>query len=96
MKNWRKPRAPARFSVTMRTDGEAHRVVIVNVHEDGAGIYGVPHLEPGTAVDLTFLHHSIPALIMWRHRYTAGVKFDTPISDKMVARIRRLSRSQAA
>lgn len=96
MTNWRKKRAPTRFSVTLRSGGASHRVVIVNIHDEGAGLYGVPHLPPGSLVNLTFQHHAIPATIMWRERYTAGVKFDTPITLKMLATIRRLTGARAA
>lgn len=90
MQHWRKNRAPTRYSVTLLVGQTPHRVTIINVNEDGAGLQGLPPLARGVPVTVQFLHHRIPAKVAWCQKAAGGVTFQTRLGAPMLGTLRRL------
>ncbi|WP_299676836.1 PilZ domain-containing protein [uncultured Roseobacter sp.] len=92
MQHWRKNRAPTRYSANLLVGGASHRITVVNVHEDGAGIEGGPPLAVGAAVTLQVMHHRVASKIAWARGGAAGLRFQTPIAAQLLSTLRRLVR----
>ncbi|MCV3270444.1 PilZ domain-containing protein [Roseobacter sinensis] len=92
MQHWRKTRAPTRYSASLLVGGVAHRITVVNVHEEGAGVEGVPPLPAGAAVTLQVMHHRLPARIAWMEGGATGLTFQARIGVQLLNTLRRLVR----
>lgn len=90
MQHWRKNRAPTRYSANLLVGAASHRVTVVNVHEDGAGIEGAPPLSQGASVALQVMHHRVPCRIAWVRGGAAGLTFQSRIGSQLLSTLRRL------
>lgn len=90
MQHWRKNRAPTRYSVNLLVGSASHRVTIVNVNEDGAGLEGVPPLPAGSQVSVQLMHHRLPARLAWQKDTAAGLTFKMRLGAQMLSTLRRL------
>jgi hypothetical protein len=83
----RKPRYDAKVAVTLCAGNATNDGVIVNLHEDGAGVEIESSLNEGDEVTFVLLDSEVNARIAWRKDHQMGLSFTTPIPSEWVAAV---------
>lgn len=85
-------RLPVRIACEMRVNGTAVPVALKDLTIYGAGVTGIPPVDPGCGVELVLPDGEvIAAEMMWRSKGQCGVKFISPLEKGRFSQLQALS-----
>lgn len=96
MQKWRKSRFPTDYPVNLIVAQTTYRVIVVDVHEEGARLRDAPLLTKGTPAVIQFMNNRIMAKTAWQDGETMGIIFQTRLSDLSLGILRRMAGRFAA
>ncbi len=87
---WRKRkhrRFSCRYQTTIECDAQSYRSLIIDVSRLGGQVSAPPSIQQGTSIRVVIGDEKLAAVVAWRGEHFAGIRFDTPLTDRHLASI---------